>query len=158
MSNFKYISATWILWSNVEYKCKYCDYSAVTSGAVRTHTKLKHETFRLTLHYCDVCGKEFKTKGNLKEHMPTHSEKRTFHCKICGKYLKNDSSYRRHMVCVHSVKFTCDLCGKDYSALIGLKTHQKNVHDIHIWPQTLMGIKMYSWYSFKIAYAKFVVI
>ena len=50
---------------------------------------------------------------------------------ICGKCLKNDCSYRRHMVCVHGIKFTCELCGKDYSAMIGLKVHQRNVHGIN---------------------------
>ena len=113
------------------FKCEYCDFRGVNISSVKRHTKLKHETHLLTFHCCDICGKQFKTKANLKEHIPTHSDKRTFLCKICGKCLKNDCSYRRHMVCVHGIKYTCELCGKDYSAVIGLKVHQRNVHGIN---------------------------
>ena len=113
------------------FKCEYCDFRGVNISSVKRHTRLKHETHLLTFHCCDICGKQFKTKANLKEHIPTHSDKRTFLCKICGKCLKNDCSYRRHMVCVHGIKFTCELCGKDYSAMIGLKVHQRNVHGIN---------------------------
>jgi len=113
------------------YKCEYCEFRGVNISSVKRHTRLKHETHLLTFHCCDICGKQFKTKANLKEHIPTHSDKRTFLCKICGKCLKNDCSYRRHMVCVHGIKFTCELCGKDYSAVIGLKVHQRNVHGIN---------------------------
>ena len=113
------------------FKCEYCDFRGVNISSVKRHTRLKHETHLLTFHCCDICGKQFKTKANLKEHIPTHSDKRTFLCKICGKCLKNDCSYRRHMVCVHGIKFTCELCGKDYSAIIGLKVHQRNVHGIN---------------------------
>ena len=113
------------------FKCEYCDFRGVNISSVKRHTRLKHETHLLTFHCCDICGKQFKTKANLKEHIPTHSDKRTFLCKICGKCLKNDCSYRRHMVCVHGIKFTCEICNKDYSALIGLKVHQRNVHGIN---------------------------
>jgi len=44
-----------------------------------------------------------------------------FSCCICGEGLKNDSCYCQHMVCIHILKHTCDLCGKDFSSPMGLK-------------------------------------
>ena len=82
------------------------------------------------LHVCDICGKGFKRKSNLQEHIPTHSDTRTFLCTICGRYLKTDNSYRRHMVYVHGVKYTCVVCRKDFSSQLGMQIHQRDKHGI----------------------------
>ena len=44
------------------------------------------------------------------------------------------------MVCVQGQKYSCKLCGKDYSALMGLNIYKRNVHGIITWikiPQIL---------------------
>ena len=86
-------------------------------------------TFRSTM----ICGKGFKRKSNLQEHIPTHSDNRTFLCTICGRYLKTDNSYRRHMVCVHGVKYTCVVCRKDFSSQLGMQIHQRDKHGMTTW-------------------------
>ena len=63
----------------------------------------------------------------------THSDVKRYTCPACGKQLKNDSCYRRHMVCVHGQKYSCELCSKDYSALMGLNIHKRDVHGIITW-------------------------
>ena len=37
------------------------------------------------------------------------------------------------MVCVQGQKYSCKLCGKDYSALMGLNIYKRNVHGIITW-------------------------
>ena len=116
------------------YRCNYegCDYAAAASGAVNTHIKLMHETDKLPLFFCDLCGKECKTKGALHDHILTHSDKRSYECKICHKYLKNPNSFARHMVSVHKVCFTCDDCGLKYFTQNGLKVHRQKAHNLYI--------------------------
>ena len=63
----------------------------------------------------------------------THSDVKRYTCPACGKQLKNDSCYRRHMVCVHGQKYSCELCSKDYSSLMGLNIHKRDVHGIITW-------------------------
>ena len=72
----------------------------------------------------------FQLNHFTQEHIATHSNAKMFSCYICGKGLKNDSCYRRHMVCVHGLKHTCDLCGKDFSSPVGLKHHRRGAHGI----------------------------
>ena len=74
--------------------------------------------------------KGFFSAFDLKQHILTHSDVKRYTCPACGKQLKNDSCYRRHMVCVHGQKYSCELCSKDYSALMGLNIHKRDVHGI----------------------------
>lgn len=113
------------------YACDQCDFRCSSSSSLCQHKRRRHdpaETGRK--HICEQCGKGFYTRDNLKEHIATHSNAKMFSCYICGKGLKNDSCYRRHMVCVHGLKHTCDLCGKDFSSPVGLKHHRRGAHGI----------------------------
>ena len=74
--------------------------------------------------------KGFFSAFDLKQYILTHSDVKRCTCPACGKQLKNDSCYRRHMVCVHGQKYSCELCSKDYSALMGLNIHKRDVHGI----------------------------
>ena len=112
------------------WKCPHCDMAFSRKETKDRHVKWQHEASTLKLHICEVCGKGCLTKPKLKDHILTHSDKGTFPCKLCGKFLKNDCSYRRHMVCVHGIKYTCDVCSRDYSSPVGLKIHRRDVHNI----------------------------
>lgn len=113
------------------YACDSCDFRCSSSSSLCQHKRRRHDpTESGRKHICEQCGKGFYTRDNLKEHIATHSNAKMFSCYICGKGLKNDSCYRRHMVCVHGLKHTCELCGKDFSSPIGLKHHQRGAHGI----------------------------
>jgi len=113
------------------YACDQCDFRCSSSSSLCQHKRRRHDpTESGRKHICEQCGKGFYTRDNLKEHIATHSNTKMFSCYICGKGLKNDSCYRRHMVCVHGLKHTCELCGKDFSSPIGLKHHQRGAHGI----------------------------
>ena len=44
------------------------------------------------------------------------------------------------MVCVQGQKYSCKLCSKDYSALMGLNIHKRNVHGIITWIKKIQQI------------------
>ena len=80
---------------------------------------------------CEVCGKEFATKGKVVEHMSTHNDRPDpkFQCPICFKFMKQHNSFRKHMVNVHKQGHTCDICNKTFFDEEFLKRHKLNVHE-----------------------------
>ncbi|PAV90835.1 hypothetical protein WR25_06272 [Diploscapter pachys] len=46
---------------------------------------------------CDQCGKAFKFKHHLKEHIRIHSGERPFECAVCHKRFSHSGSYSSHM-------------------------------------------------------------
>jgi len=86
------------------------------------------------VHVCELCGKEFKSKKNLKEHRYYHAENtdNRHQCQICSKVLKQKNSYLKHMVNVHKIGHDCDVCSKTIATLDGLKLHKRDQHGIHI--------------------------
>ena len=113
------------------FACDKCTFRTSTAGTLKGHIKRRHEDPNLHRTFmCNQCDKGFFSAFDLKQHILTHSDVKRYTCPACGKQLKNDSCYRRHMVCVHGQKFSCELCNKDYSALMGLNIHKRDVHGI----------------------------
>ena len=83
-------------------------------------------------YVCDICGKSFKVKSNLKEHMSSHSDARSFLCGICGKSLKNRQCLNRHLF-THGVKQTCTICNRNFANATSLGIHQREKHGLRNW-------------------------
>ncbi|XP_055541197.1 zinc finger and BTB domain-containing protein 17-like [Wyeomyia smithii] len=131
------------------HPCRFCDKKFSKMTSVVTHIKAIHAGERP--YICEECGKDFSTKGWLKEHQTSHSDERHFLCPQCPKAFKNmpalkihidthsDTQYvcpqcglrlntkrtlRRHMV-VHSdqKRFKCQYCGNEFKRSKTLKNH-----------------------------------
>ncbi|KAJ8664285.1 hypothetical protein QAD02_005947 [Eretmocerus hayati] len=79
------------------------------------------------MHPCEHCGEKFKSQTYLKTHIiRIHTEDRPFLCEYCGKRFKLKHDLNNHISTHYSHRyFTCELCGKSYKQVQGLTTHQK---------------------------------
>jgi hypothetical protein len=111
-----------------KYKCSYppCNKVYKLFHKLKAHIQAVH----IGPVYCDICGKAYKNKLNIKDHMkfvhfPTRG---AIICHICGKPYANRRSLKLHVRNVHDTKIPCDICGKEYSQK-QMKEHKRIQHD-----------------------------
>uniref|UniRef100_A0A3B1ICR1 C2H2-type domain-containing protein n=1 Tax=Astyanax mexicanus TaxID=7994 RepID=A0A3B1ICR1_ASTMX len=75
-------------------------------------------------HFCNECGKNFKTASALKVHWKSHTREKPYACLTCGKGFSHASSCSRHRKS-HSVENSYPQCGKPYRKVLTLKDHQR---------------------------------
>lgn len=63
---------------------------------------------KVRLFYCQ-CGREYKSKGSLSDHLRWECGKNpSFQCPYCEYCAKRKKHLRRHVLCVHKVPFTLE--------------------------------------------------
>ncbi|XP_015834130.1 zinc finger protein 62 homolog isoform X14 [Tribolium castaneum] len=77
---------------------------------------------------CDICGKTFKQKTGLKDHLQMHSK--YFTCEKCGTTYKKLIDYVIHMR-IHNdqMNFECIFCDYTTDNIVQISDHLKNRHD-----------------------------
>lgn len=110
--------------------CQICGMSFAANGwyhhVLRAHT----EDFRFL---CDFCGKGFRIKNDLKDHLNTHisiESRRKFECSFCDSTLLSKNALKNHFQTFHSEvieEHPCD-CGKIFSSRMKLVQHKLTVH------------------------------
>ena len=51
---------------------------------------------------CKVCGKVFKTRAHMREHVETHIEGLSYPCNHCGKVSRTSTGLRMHLSKYHA--------------------------------------------------------
>lgn len=81
--------------SNVVYKCESCDFETTFSSNLLRHKQRNHQ-ITTERHECEVCGKSYKFKMDLKYHSRVHNPDQLYYCDICHKGFPKPSKMKSH--------------------------------------------------------------
>ena len=119
------------------YKCKVCEYQAVSRNYLISHNKL-HSTVSFQ---CEECREEIWTKKALRQHYKIvhnkirHSRSemeqpnRKIKCDICGHKAPTNWFLYKHMASEHEYNINkCGICRKPFEKRTMLLIHKRDVH------------------------------
>lgn len=121
-----------VLNSDTPMTCHICKERFRNNKELRAHKDKEHEILRKFM--CDICGKKYKRKENLKDHIFMAHErdpsKDFFPCPTCGKALASQRSLRFHLRFAHTdaKPCVCEICGYSTKQLGNLAFHMRNTH------------------------------
>lgn len=86
------------------WSCELCPYETLMQGYLGNHMKSVHQKKIVKNYYCTHCDKSFTTSGTLKDHMTTHTGKKSHACPECGKTFNRPNLVAAHMKRHHKSK------------------------------------------------------
>ena len=119
-------------------QCDQCDKTFTNDIVYKSHKKKHNAKPVETAFVCDLCGKSYKTKGNLKVHCisehstPQEKAKYVVKCEYpdCNFTGLARNQVKRHVEIVHLKvkKFECAHCQKGFYKKDSLEEHTNGVH------------------------------
>uniref|UniRef100_A0A1B0CA46 Putative transcription factor grauzone n=1 Tax=Lutzomyia longipalpis TaxID=7200 RepID=A0A1B0CA46_LUTLO len=85
--------------SMVRFKCDLCEYSALNRQCLRNHVRVQHTD--LKPYCCSQCGRAFKLKNTLLNHMVQHTGLKKFSCQFCSRTFASSGNYYSHRKRMH---------------------------------------------------------
>ncbi|XP_048002469.1 zinc finger protein 700-like isoform X2 [Leguminivora glycinivorella] len=86
------------------HECQVCREMFKSAKSRRRHVRLVHENYIAPKDkICDYCGKAFRAKKTLSDHINTHTGRRPFVCKLCGADFCHQSALYLHARYKHRI-------------------------------------------------------
>lgn len=109
------------------FKCRQCDLTFDRPSQYDYHHRSIHLGEKSQL--CEICGKSFFRKTDLRTHLNVHLGTNICICEVCGKKFNHISNLIRHCRMHSGVKlYPCSICGKRFTQISSLARH-KRIHD-----------------------------
>ena len=109
------------------YRCNVCGKSFVEKYGLSKHMNI-HTGAGFV---CSYCGKVCATNSNLQSHIRIHTGEKNFKCDVCGKCFGYKIQLKEHMVKEHNAgpQLSCSSCGKMYASQGQLNEHMRSHSD-----------------------------
>eukprot|EP00066_Takifugu_rubripes_P014995 XP_011604261.1 PREDICTED: zinc finger protein 574 [Takifugu rubripes] len=102
--------------------CSLCRKAFVTQLQLLHHRQKSHGPERKFM--CGLCGKSFKKRIHVRNHIRTHTGERPFQCSDCGKTFSSLANLMRHNLIHSGVRpYRCDVCHRCFSQASNLRQH-----------------------------------
>ena len=105
------------------YACTSCDAKFHRTSALKEHYIQYHDAPR-QMFMCEACGKEYARKGDMLDHMRTHTGEEPFKCGLCNISFSCRRKYIGHKN-THEKNKMCRECGKCFESNFNLRRHEK---------------------------------
>ncbi|XP_029935538.1 zinc finger protein 678-like [Myripristis murdjan] len=124
------------------HRCDLCPKAYMSTTDLEHHKKTVHidgagRPLNPSLLLCDLCGKEFKYRSQLSNHLQSHTGERPHLCDLCGRRFSRPYQLKRHKILIHGARakgretlqpdlpFVCTVCGKRVKSLALLTSHTR---------------------------------
>ncbi|XP_046141149.1 zinc finger protein 675-like isoform X1 [Osmia bicornis bicornis] len=110
------------------FYCTQCEYKNKNKYELKVHFARKHtKDFKFS---CEICGKKFKVKGDLTNHIRFSHKEQPVMCDVCGKTCPNSNSLYVHQKFAHyKAQYECHLCKRRMVTQENLNEHLIKQHE-----------------------------
>ncbi|CAK9820699.1 Zinc finger protein 26 [Anthophora plagiata] len=110
------------------FYCSQCEYKNKNKYELKVHVARKHtDDFKFS---CETCGKKFKVKGDLTNHIRFSHKEQPVICDVCGKTCLNSNSLYVHQKFAHyKAKYECQVCKRRMVTQENLNEHMIRQHE-----------------------------